>query len=305
MLTGHIAAQWKQKGNSHPIGPREAFEKSITTAYWSRHDRTAISTISGMPSRNLSGDRMNKPQKAIDLQNVPRPVAAMARFYETSIDFGWHSHRRGQLLQIVDGFMTARTPDTSFIIPSGYGLLITPDIPHAVVSHGRVSMQSLYIEPDHVPWLAWEPVRVISTSVLLSATLGAFLHEPVLYDEDGRGGHLAALILEEIGNAQEGPFALPMPSDKRLQRLCKDLSETPSIDLDIDRWADNIGMSRRTMTRRFRTETGMSFAEWRRRLRMAHVMRRRAEGARLDEAAADVGYRSLSSLRKAMREVAA
>ena len=112
-------------------------------------------------------------------------------------------------------------------------------------------------------------------------------------------------ILEEIAKAKEGPFALPMPSDKRLQRLCKDLSHTPSIDFDIDHWADNLGMSRRTMTRKFRTQTGMSFAEWRRRLRMAHVMRRQAEGERLDEAAADVGYRSLSSLRKAMREVAA
>ncbi|PZU62545.1 MAG: AraC family transcriptional regulator [Rhizobium sp.] len=219
---------------------------------------------------------MKQPQRAADLQNVPRPVAAMARTYEQSVDFGWHSHRRGQLLQIIDGFMTARTPDTSFIIPCGYGLLITPEIPHAVHSHGRVSMQSVYIEPD----------------------------PGILYDENGRGGHLAALILEEIANAEEGPFALPMPSDKRLQRLCRDLSETPSLDLDIDRWADNLGMSRRTMTRKFRIQTGMSFAEWRRRLRMAHVMRRQAEGARLEEAAADVGYRSLSSLRKAMREAA-
>lgn len=248
--------------------------------------------------------KIKQPLKAADLQNVPRPVTAMTRTYEQSVDFGWHSHRRGQLLTIVDGFMTARTPDTSFIIPSGYGLLITPEMPHRVNSHGPVSMQSIYIEPDPGIALPWEPVRVISTSALLSATIGAFLHQPALYDQSGRGGHLAALILEEISQAEEGPFALPMPSDKRLQRLCSDLSETPSIDLDIDHWADNLGMSRRTMTRKFRTQTGMSFAEWRRRLRMAHVMRRQAEGARLDEAAADVGYRSLSSLRKAMREIA-
>jgi AraC-like DNA-binding protein len=247
---------------------------------------------------------MKQPRKAIDLQDVPRSVAAMARTYEKSVDFGWHSHRRGQLLQIIDGFMTARTPDSSFIIPNGYGLLITPDIPHAVRSHGRVSMQSLYIEPEPGLPLCWEPTRVIATSVLLSATVSAFIEQPTLYDENGRGGHLAALILEEIANAQEGPFALPMPSDKRLQRLCRDLSDTPAIDLDIDDWADNLGMSRRTMTRKFRIQTGMSFAEWRRRLRMAHVMRKQAEGVRLEEAAADVGYRSLSSLRKAMREVA-
>ncbi len=251
---------------------------------------------------DLHQAEIRKPQRAADLQNVQRPIAAMARTYEQSVDFGWHSHRRGQLLQIVDGFMTARTPDTSFIIPSGYGLLITPEIPHAVHSHGRVSMQSIYIEPDPGVSLPWEPVRVIATSPLLSATVSAFLEQPTLYDEDARGGHLAALILEEIALAREGPFALPMPSDRRLQRLCRDLTETPSIDLDIDQWADNLGMSRRTMTRKFRTETGMSFAEWRRRLRTAHVMRRQAEGAKLEEAAADVGYRSLSSLRKALRE---
>lgn len=247
---------------------------------------------------------LKQPPRAADLQNIPRPIAAMARTYEQSVDFGWHSHRRGQLLQIINGFMTARTADTSFIIPSGYGLLITPEIPHAVHSHGRVSMQSIYIEPEPGVEMPWEPVRVIATSPLLSATIKAFLDQPTLYDESGRGGHLAALILEEIAHAPEGPFALPMPSDKRLQKLCRDLTEKPSIDLDIDRWADNLGMSRRTMTRKFRTQTGMSFAEWRRRLRMAHVMRRQAEGARLEEAAADVGYRSLSSLRKAMREVA-
>lgn len=281
------------------IGPIFLFEIRTLRDYgfvcWKR-----VATLPlGIP---LPLNMMQQPQRAADLQNVPRPVAAMARTYEQSVDFGWHSHRRGQLLQIIDGFMTARTPDTSFIIPCGYGLLIAPEIPHAVHSHGRVSMQSVYIEPDPGIAMPWA-TRVISTSTLLSATVGAFLNEPTLYDENGRGGHLAALMLEEIANAQEGPFALPMPSDKRLQRLCRDLSDTPSLDLDIDRWADNLGMSRRTMTRKFRIQTGMSFAEWRRRLRMAHVMRRQAEGARLEEAAADVGYRSLSSLRKAMREV--
>ncbi len=246
---------------------------------------------------------MKRPQQAIDLQTVPRPVAAMTRLYETSVDFGWHSHRRGQLLQSVEGFMTARTLDASFIVPSGHGLLIAPNLPHAVTSHGRVRMQSLYIEPVTDPALGWDPVRVIPTSPLLSATVAALLEEPVLYDEQGRGGHLVALILQEITRAEEGPFALPMPQDKRLQKLCTDLSDKPSIDLDIDSWSDMLGMSRRTMTRKFRTQTGMSFAEWRRRLRIAHVMRRRAEGARLEEAAVDVGYRSVSALRNALREV--
>lgn len=86
---------------------------------------------------------MKPAKQAIDLQNVPRPIAAMMRVYDKSIDFGWHSHRRGQLLLSVEGFMTARTLDASFIVPSGHGFLIPPNLPHAVTTHGSVRMQSL------------------------------------------------------------------------------------------------------------------------------------------------------------------
>ncbi len=229
----------------------------------------------------------------------------MARSYEGSFDFGWHSHRRGELLQVIDGFMTARVSGASFIIPSGHGLLVAPAVPHAVVAHGCVTMHSLYIEPGMAARLNWDPVRVVPSSSLLSAAVEALLGEPVLYDEHGRGGHLVALILDEISDAAESGFALPEPTDRRLQRLCTELQNAPAIDLDIDDWADKLGMSRRTMTRKFRSETGMSFAEWRRRLRIAHVLRRRAEGAKLEEAALDVGYSSVSALRRAIRDAIA
>ncbi|WP_246333270.1 AraC family transcriptional regulator [Aureimonas mangrovi] len=240
--------------------------------------------------------------QALDLQTVPRPVAVMTRDYEQTMDFGWHSHRRGQFLKCEDGFLTARILSASFIIPAGYGLLIAPDRPHAVKAHGPVRFSSVYIEPETRPELAWEPARVVNCSPLLSAAIAALLDEPVEYDEGGRGAHLAALILSEIARAREGAFALPEPADRRLQLLCREISADPAIDLDIDGWANRIGMSRRTMTRHFRTETGMSFAEWRRRLRVAHVLRLKAEGGRLEEIAARVGYRSVSALRAVLRE---
>jgi AraC-like DNA-binding protein len=36
----------------------------------------------------------------------------------------------------------------------------------------------------------------------------------------------------------------------------------------IDQWADRIGMARRTLTRRFTAETGLSFAQWRQQARL-------------------------------------
>lgn len=42
-------------------------------------------------------DRM-RSKHAIDYQEIDRPLAVMHREYTTSTNFGWHSHRRGQLL---------------------------------------------------------------------------------------------------------------------------------------------------------------------------------------------------------------
>ena len=49
-----------------------------------------------------------------------------------------------------------------------------------------------------------------------------------LYDEAGRGGHLAALILDEIGRAPETRLTLPLPRDARLRRVCLGVIDDPA-----------------------------------------------------------------------------
>ena len=70
-----------------------------------------------------------------------------------------------------------------------------------------------------------------------------------------------------------------MPRDPRALRVARALLDNSSIDYDFDRWADEAGASRRTLARIFRSETGLSFAEWRARLRasdgLARLVRRR------------------------------
>ncbi|MFC7067812.1 AraC family transcriptional regulator [Brucella rhizosphaerae] len=241
-----------------------------------------------------------RPKHAIDYQDIKRPLAVMRREYTVSMNFGWHSHRRGQLLYGNSGYMTAMTEEGAFMLPSGYAILIAPDLPHAVQTFGETKMHSVYLEESVLRGF-WEPTRILKVSALLDASIQALANEPVLYDETGRGKHLSALILDEIRNADQQPYTVPLPAEKQLRKLCRDLLDNPGNDLTIDDWADKVGMSRRTMTRKFRQETGMSFIEWRQRLRVSHVMRRRAEGVPLAAAGLEAGYQSLSTLRKVLK----
>jgi AraC-like DNA-binding protein len=86
-----------------------------------------------------------------------------------------------------------------------------------------------------------------------------------------------------------------MPRDMRALRVARALLDNSSIDHDLDRWADEAGASRRTLARLFRSETGLSFAEWRARLRAIDGLARLSDGASVAETAASVGYASPSA----------
>lgn len=143
--------------------------------------------------------------------------------------------------------------------------------------------------------------RVIVVTPLLEALLVALSFEPTRYDESGRGGRLVALTLDEVRRAPATPFALAVPEDPRLAKLAKALIANPGSTFTIDGWTDTIGVSRRTLTRLFRCQTGLSFGAWRRRLRLMEAAARRSDGEPLGKVAASLGYRSLAAFRAMAR----
>lgn len=235
-------------------------------------------------------------------QTVPRAVGVMPRSYETGASTGWHSHPRAQLLYATAGVTLVRAEDGTWVLPARHALWIPPRLSHEVRMHGAVSMCSAYIAPEAVGVLP-KGCRVLEVSALLAAALEALSAEPLLYDEAGRGGHLAALILDEIARAPETALTLPLPRDPRLRRICDALLKDPTLDIDLDGWAERAGASRRTLTRGFRTETGMSFGDWRSRLRVLRAMTMASDGASPQQVVKAVGYADQRALRTAARRV--
>ncbi len=241
-----------------------------------------------------------RSDRASDYQDVPRPLAVMPKLYAAGSATGPHSHPQAQLLYAASGVMVASTERGTWVVPPGHALWIPPGIVHDVTMCGPVSMSSAYITASHrsAPWAA---CRVLRVSRLLAATLAALAEEPVLYEESGRGGLLAALVLDEIGRAAETPLVLPMPREPRLRRVCREIAADPGSARDLDEWAGEAGASRRTLTRRFRAETGLSFGEWRTRARVARALALTADGVSPREVATSVGYANPQVLRSVMR----
>ena len=240
------------------------------------------------------------PEYRRNMDDAPRPVAAMAKTWAAGERIPLHIHRRGQLLHAVSGIMRVETATTAWIIPPARALWLPPVTPHSIVMRSRLEMRTIYIDHAACEALPQQPV-LVEISRLLRELILALLEEPVAYDENGRGGIVARLMLTELTRLREGRLEVPMPRDARALRVARALLENSSLDHDLDRWADAAGASRRTLARLFRSETGLGFAEWRARLRAIDGLARLSDGASVAETAASVGYASPSAFSAMIR----
>ena len=81
---------------------------------------------------------------------------------------------------------------------------------------------------------------------------------------------LADLAVLELG-ARRSSLRVPLPdaSDERLLALCQAVMANPSLDIGLERLAEDAGASVRTLSRLFQRSLGMGFADWRRQVQLA------------------------------------
>ncbi len=241
-----------------------------------------------------------RPEYRNNRDDAPRPVAAMAKTFPDGERLPLHIHKRGQLIHAIQGTMKVETADAAWIVPPALALWMPPALPHSMVMRGELAMRTIYIGTDACSALPQTPL-LVEISGLMRELILAALEEPLDYEESGRGGMIAQLILAELGRMQERKMDVPMPRDPRATRVARALLDQPDADGDLDDWAMRAGASRRTLARLFRSETGFSFNEWRARLRAIDGIARLSTGEPVGAAASAVGYASPSAFSAMVR----
>jgi len=231
---------------------------------------------------------------------LPRELIATARNYAAGARFPLHSHPRGQFAYAATGAISVSTPQGNWLVPPQRACWLPAGLEHGMQMHGEVTMLNVFIHAEAKARLS-SHCSVLDTSPLLRQLLADAVKVDALYEENSRDGRLMALLLDEI--AAMAPLSLnaPLPQDPRLARLCTELFQQPSLNIDLDTMAARAGMSRRTFTRLFRQQTGLGFAQWRQQACLLSAITRLAEGQAVTRVALDLGYGSSSAFTAAFR----
>ena len=212
-----------------------------------------------------------------------------------------HSHSRGQLFSLRSGLVIVKVDSGTWVLPPQGCAWIPPHQEHAVRSSGPVVGWCIFVSPEFCSGLPGKP-RVLAVSDLLRALIDRFSEwspSQTLKPSDRR---LVQVFRDELMTAVVQRLHLPAPRDERLMRILDTLSKDPGDTRTIAEWARWSAMSKRTLTRSFVKETGMTFAQWRQQSRLFAALERLSEGESVTDVAIAVGYSSVSAFIEVFRQ---
>ncbi|MEW2517018.1 AraC family transcriptional regulator [Actinacidiphila alni] len=217
--------------------------------------------------------------------------------YERAPIAGIHTHDGPKLLWTSTATVTISTGSRDWLIPPGYGLWIPAGVPHAgwVLRDGEGS--SMTFDPEHCT-IAWPDVAGVHISPLLAELMN---HLRRVEPGDPSRPAAEALMFTLLRPLPPHDIPITMPTDPRVRTIAERLIADPSDQRELAAWADFTHSSVRSLSRLFRDETGLSFAEWRTHVRVHAAIQKLATGTPVNTTARAVGYRRPSAFIAAFR----
>ena len=240
-------------------------------------------------------------QRLSDLKCLPRMLYGQTEALPNHVLGYRHSHPWVQFSYAISGVLEVQTAQGRFIAPPQRAVWIPAGIKHRVQCSEQTQIRSLYID-NRALTDAPLSCRVVEVSPLLKELIRAFGELPVEYDELSAEGRLAAVLLDQLTHAPDMGLMLPLPADKRLQKIVTQLQKHPDATDTLRQWAQRLDVSEKTLSRLFVQQTGLTFRLWRQRLRLLHALPLLEQRQTVTEVALACGYESISAFIAAFGE---
>lgn len=224
-----------------------------------------------------------------NIMDTPRPLVALAVEYSSGEILDFHNHTRAQLLYASFGVMTVETHKGIWVVPPFRAVWIPPHMDHKVIPSKHISMRSLYFLPEFCINTPTD-CCVVSVTPLFKELILEASRMPRLYPLNGPEERIISVLIDHVQQMDITALNLPIPKDPRLKIIYRQLDENPGDKRTLDEWGNEIGLTRRTLTRLFLNETAMTFGQWKQQIRILKSLTLLAEKEQVTTVALEMGY---------------
>ncbi len=211
----------------------------------------------------------------------------------TSPTQGWH-----RLVAAAHGVILVRTADGQWSAPARNAVWVPAGVRAELETCVETTFRLFYVRQSHAAWSRGgtpERTRTITTDALLREVLARIIEVRALDRRIDWHVAVANLLLHEVRRGAIEPMEVVWPRDERAARVAARVQAEPGDQRRLQDLCRGQGVSVRTVQRLFPFETGLTFENWRARVRFLHATRLLAERRKVGDVAASCGYRSASA----------
>ncbi len=225
---------------------------------------------------------------------LPHPVYFRAASLPAAATYPRHRHPWGEFVHAFSGVMELKLADNHFLVPPQYGIWLPPDAEHRGMNRSKASHCSLYLAPE---WCRGLPrtACALAMSPLMKSLLEHLRTHELARPSTSAERRLFRVLIDQLAQAPAHGSYLPMSDDPLLAPVLSALEQHPEDERSLAEWARRLHTTERTLERRCQQHLGLSFSEWRQRLRVVKALAMLEQGHSVEGIALDLGYSSASA----------
>lgn len=225
---------------------------------------------------------------------LPTPLFFRCAYMPAHGTYPRHRHAWGEFVYAFSGVMEIEVAGRHYLAPPQYGIWLPPDFEHIGFNRHEACHCSVYVAPEYCAALPVDPCA-LSLTPLVRALLDDLRESPPDASRHIENERQLQLLLDKLARAPKVGSYLPSSSDPLLEPVLQQLTANPADTRSLAQLAKQGNTTERTLMRRCQRDLGMSFAQWRQRLRVVVALAQLERGHTVEGIALDLGYSSASA----------
>ncbi|MFI8416813.1 AraC family transcriptional regulator [Serratia sp. NPDC078593] len=242
----------------------------------------------------------NYPTSGVD---APRTLFFRCEETNADTEYAPHSHAWGQVICVKNGVIALNITGQRFLAPPEFAVWLPPGVEHSSYNRKPVLFRTVNIAQRLCGTLPSQAC-LLHVSPVFSAIVDDCLLRKMLVPQTKADLRLCRVLIDQLHQSPVQQTYLPTSQDKFLGPVLQALERCPSDNASLAAWARRVYTTERTLSRRCQQELGMSFSEWRQRLRFLHAISLLEKGHTVQEVALEVGYSSASAFIVMFQQIA-
>lgn len=224
----------------------------------------------------------------------PESIALKVVKLKEVTSFPVERHTWGQFVYSVAGTIELTISSSRYAAPRDFGVWLPPQTDHFAWAGDDTSYFLLDIDAqlcDSFPSTA----RILAVSPIAKAILLDLKIRGIRNPQNAADERLMSVLIDQLSIGSPLESFLPLSNDPALKQVLEELSKNPGDRRTLEEWAWQVHCTERTLARRCKRDLGMSFVEWRQRLRLSRALTMLSDGLAVQTVAQKLGYSTTSA----------